>query len=195
MPAHHPRRKKFIDPQLQGRHWLLLIAIELLIVGLVLLYTYQGMQQILEQSLYSIHTSYRQALISGFFLMMGKVALMTLLINLLLLAIGHQLWTLRVRSLQQQLKSQLNSLAQLNFCASENLSGMTGAHHELSVLLSHWSQRERSRFSALTALIAGIPDPLQLSHKQNQELQDRLEKALDEFLLFNPHGHKLKQPY
>ncbi len=192
MPARHPRRKKFIDANLQGRFWLLLIAIELLIVGGVLLYAYYGMQQALQESLYSIHTSSRQAQISGFFLMMGEVVVLTLLVNLLLLAVGHQLWVRRVRRLQQQLKGQLESLAQLNFCTSENISGVTDSDHELSVLLSRWSQRERSRFSSLTALIANIPDPLRLTQLQAIELQGRLEKALDEFLL-NPNASKLRQ--
>lgn len=193
MPVTHPRRKKYIDPHLQGRHWVLLIALELLIISCALLYTYMGMQQTLEDSLYAIHNSYRQTVVNGFFMVIAKVASLTVLVNILLLALGHQLWVLRIRRLQRQFRQQLDSLAQLNFCSSENLPANADDQHELISLLSCWSQRERSRFSNLTAVINSIPDQPQLSQQQGLALQNRVEQAMRDFLQFDQDLSPSKQ--
>ena len=120
---------------------------------------------------------------AGFLLVLAKVALITFVSNLVLLAVGHHLWTSRVRKLQKSFRAQLDSLSQLNFSASENLTKEVEVQHELTSLLARWSRRERDRFAALTAEVHSIPDPLDLTYEQSRALQKRLERAVDAFLV------------
>ncbi len=179
-----PRKIKYIDPHLQGRHWLWLIALELLVIGAALMYLYTGLQQTLENSLYSVHTVNRQSLLSAFFIVLGKVALITVAVNLLLLALGHYLWVRRVRVLMQQFRHQLDNLSQLNFKTPQNQHAYNEDAHEFSYLLWRWSNRERHRFGNLISLINELPAPEALHPEQQLGIQNRLRRAVYEFLHF-----------
>ncbi len=179
------RKITYIDPHLQGRHWLGLIALELLVIGGALVYLYIGLQQTLENSLYSVHSLNRQSLLSAFFVLLGRVALITVSANLLLLALGHYIWVRRVRALMQQFRHQLDQLSRLNFKTPQPAPRYAKDSHEFSYLLWRWSNRERHRFGNLIRLINQLPDPVALHPEQQLSLQNHLKRAVYEFLHFD----------
>jgi hypothetical protein len=148
------RSRRYIDPRLQGRFIAAVVALEVVVVVAALVWLYGDLSQEVESQLYRVHHPLGSSVMP---LLLGRLALALAVLvaaNLAALAVAQALWARRV----EEVAGSLRELAARTQRLDLRPDVVAGEPHQAVERLLALRRRERERYVAAGALLAGV-DP------------------------------------
>jgi hypothetical protein len=170
------RRRRYVDPALQRRLVVGLVALESVMVAASVWALYWHLNRLIEENLYRIHlTAVRPllpALLHDAFLLLGVFVV----VNIVILLIAMSLWGRRVNSITDELMVLLGKTRTLDFSSDSPSAG----NHELLALTLNWRAKERSRLAEILEQVTMLEGEALV--RRDPEALKRILMTLDELL-------------
>jgi len=143
------RKHRYNDQKLQGYLISALIAIELLLVILLLVYLYNEFNRVIDSRFYKIHSD-NSASWPEFLSLLAATVGAFLLVNALLLFLAHLVWDRYVAQTVELFSNGLERMIRLDFSSdAETRPGQ----HRIIELLANWRAKERQRNHEIALLV------------------------------------------
>ena len=170
------RRRHFVDASLQGSLVLALLAVEVALFVLALLWIHADLQAVIDERLYRVHqiAPSRPVLMQAIW----QVLPWLLAANVLAVWLADRLWNIRLRRILGPLQADLDAAAQLD------LRRLPEAEPEHPVLAaaSAWLRTERERNLAIRRLADALDPGLDAADPAARERARELVARLREHL-------------
>lgn len=178
------RKKVLIDWGVQGKLMLLMVGLEVLILILAMFYLYGRFDSIIAHDLYSIHRNNQEGLVIAFAGQIGRVAIVLLLVNTMMLFAAHYVWSSQINSVIQGFRSVMVNIGALQFIDAAPAGKPV---HELLRLQNLWYRNERNRVAALKQVTAQFCIQDQYRDEDLKILRYQINRCLH--LLESPGPH------
>ena len=174
------RKKKYLSHQIQGSLLGAMVALEVLLISLAMVYLYFSFNDILEQQMFSIHRVKQDQTFNLMFIELLKTVLVLSIINCLALLLAHVLWGKYVSYIISTFYNELILIEQLDLTGTYVNNNQS---HEVVNLLYQWKQVELKRCEELHQLISTLHEQLDLpasdhKHKQIQQISLSIQQLL-----------------
>lgn len=155
------RRQHYVDVKLQ--RWLIigLCLMQVLAVGVVLVFLDAELRRMLEMQLYRVHYVPGSD-VRAFAVVMGKAFGLLALISALALVIADWLWSSQVRDTLEEFNLLVERTRNLDLGPAAE----PGGRHELLRYCGEWRERERQHYGRLRTCLAGLRTDQALSLAQ-----------------------------
>ncbi|MBC8210533.1 MAG: hypothetical protein H8E21_05645 [Gammaproteobacteria bacterium] len=169
------RKQLYTDREIQGYLLLALIIMELVLVGLLLFFMYQGIDQIIEQQLYQIHRKGADSSWVSIFMLTGWMMGGFLLVNLIALYLANVIWGRYIRKTVTDFSKRLDKLQRRDFSNSEQDAENS---HRMIDLMDQWLLKEKNRSHEIALIVEQLSSPeyKALTSSDRQQLQQYLQK-------------------
>jgi hypothetical protein len=169
------RRQYFTDQKLQGYLLAALIAIEVMLVGVLLLVLYADVNAIIEQQIYRIHGIEDDSWPQIFRLVAVSMSLF-LVVNIVILYLAHSVWSRYIKATIIEFSSVLDQIIQHDF--QTPLSSVS-VSHQMMEMVRQWFKKEQRRNTEIDEMLE------QLSGCEDRELnaneRERLKAILQRY--------------
>lgn len=154
--ASRVRRRRFIDPALQGGLILALVLLQAILLAGILYWLHGDLETLLEARLYRIHQSGNPPL-AEVLLARGAPALALLLVaNMALMVLAELLWVRRLHRLAGALAQFTARSGELDF-TPDTLPGKPHAVHQRAMAWRRWEAIRLAKFRTLARQLAQAP--------------------------------------
>ena len=170
------RKKYFIDSRLQGRLIMLMVALEIVMLTVAMLYLNNRFESIIEHDLYAIHRITQADILSAFIEQIGWVVFEMGILNAMMLFIAHFIWSRQLSAVVQIFHDNLYNVRSLKFVALEHVNKPV---HELLTLLDLWYSNERKCIAELKQEIGQIKIQELYQNSDLQKLIDQVNRCLN----------------
>lgn len=160
------RKKRFIDPILQGYFIFPLIAVELIILTAGVFYLSISIAQLLDEQIYRNKMQLDEALVHNIGMELFSVSLMLLAINVTVFLLWRLVWLVYIQKMRAEFRRIINKIRIGEFDPVPQVS----IRHPLIEHSTAWFEREKHREEAL----------LQLAKKLDTSSVEDKEKVLVE---------------
>jgi len=170
------RRKQFYtDRKIQGHLLVGLILLELVMVGMLLYFLYDGINQIIEQQLYQIHHKESDSSWIAIFKLIAWMMEGFLVVNLIALYVAHVVWARYVKKTVSDFSLLLYKLSMRDFSAREM---GTQNRHSIVDLMEQWILKEKNRNQQISLIIEQLSgfEGRELQPGEIQQLQQQLQR-------------------
>lgn len=177
-PGQILRKRRYVDHRLQGALLIALIAMEVCMIAIAMVYLYFRFNIIIEDSLYRIHqvgTLPTHSLLVELVQVMGIFTV----INVCALFVAHIIWVHYVQNVVKAFRRGLGLMAVLDFRKTDTNDH---AHHEVLDLLHHWQRAERERSINIRNYCKQLPDLL-IERNQATSASELLDKVRNLLIL------------
>jgi hypothetical protein len=164
--ASHVRRRRFIDPHLQGRLIIVLVLLQACLLAGILYWLFGDLEALLEARLYRIHQSDNRPMAEVLLAHSAPALAGLLLANMALMALAELVWARRLRRLAGSLARLTAQSAQLDFSA-DTLPTAPHAVHRRALAWRRWEAARLAKFRASLRQLAETPSeqrPILLAH-------------------------------
>lgn len=162
--SHKPRRKKYIDTNIQGRLIAALLLLEVVLFTVAMWFVYQELQTAIDSSLYRVH---KPAVDSAPILFNALVTTVpwVILVNVLMLVGIDQLWGKHLGNIIKPLRKIITDLNTMDLRTHPDI----GAEHKVLDHARDWIVQERERCNKIRKLTQSLPDQINLSNSEDKE--------------------------
>ncbi len=143
---HPPRRRQFIDAQLQGRLLAALVLLEVTMLMSATLYLYLRFSAIIDANLFTIHRSSQTELLPEFLAQMGWVVLVMSLVNTLALLAAHTLWVGHIQRVVKAFRLRLEQIGRLDLRSFKKSGSI---EHKVIDSIESWRLQEQQRLQQI----------------------------------------------
>ena len=152
---YQPRRKKYIDSNIQGRLIAGLLLLEVLLFTVAMWFVYQELQMAIDNSLYRVHKPQADSssiLIKALFTTIPWIVA----VNVLLIIAIDQLWGKYLAKIIEPLRSIVYRLKSLDLRAHRDVA----AEHVVLEHAQDWVHQERERCKAIRQFVQLMPEEI-----------------------------------
>ncbi len=164
------RRQHYIDHRIQGTLIIALVVLEVAMVVAVLFHLNGQFEQLLENTLYSIHPPSDEEVRKQIYWEIGVSVVWMSFINLCALVLAHVLWGKYVRKVMASFREGVQFMGTLQFSKPIQRVEL----HAVLNTLSRWQESERSRVVKIKGAITSLQKDLS-SEYELSSVVDQLE--------------------
>lgn len=169
------RKHFYSDQKIQGYFLVGLVILEITLAGLLMVFFYYQVNNIIDKHLYQMH-SIESTSWSEIFTLLTVSMSGFVVINMLVLYLAHLVWERYVRQTVFLFSSGLDKILALDF---SDRSVMTQGHHHLLDLMTRWLKKEHNRNQKIAILAKRL---LAYEDKAIDKTDyETLNQALDEY--------------
>lgn len=169
------RRQYYTDQKIQGYLLVALIAIEVGLVCMLLVFLYTDINSLIEQQIYRIHGNESGTWPQIFKLVVSSMSVF-LVINIVLLYFAHKVWSRYIKVNISEFSSVLDRIIQRDFTSTPVA---TTGRHKMMKLARQWFNKEQQRgveINTLLELLSGYEDA-----QLTEEIRDQVKKAVQDY--------------